>query len=72
MKTIYLDHNIAHHFVRGFRAGQGGRKPRLNDGMDQMHLIVLLAYCDAIVSDDGNVRETAQRVLKRDSALQRL
>jgi hypothetical protein len=46
------------------RANMGSRKPRLQDGMDLMHAIVPLAYCDAFVSNDGNVRDCARRVLK--------
>jgi hypothetical protein len=46
------------------RANMGARKPRLEDSMDLMHAIVPLAYCDAFVSNDGNVREGAKRSLK--------
>jgi hypothetical protein len=46
------------------RANMGARKPRLQDSMDLMHAIVPLAYCDAFVSNDGNMREGAKRSLK--------
>jgi hypothetical protein len=46
------------------RANMGARKPRLQDAMDLMHAIVPLAYCDAFVSNDGNVREGAKRALQ--------
>jgi hypothetical protein len=29
-----------------------------------MHAIVPLAYCDVFVSDDGNLREVARRILQ--------
>jgi hypothetical protein len=46
------------------RANMGTRKPRVQDAMDLMHAIVPLAYCDAFVSNDGNLREGATRALK--------
>jgi hypothetical protein len=50
--------------LTGVRSNQGSRKPQLNDGVDLMHAIVPLAYCDAVLSDDGNFRAGAERVLK--------
>jgi hypothetical protein len=47
------------------RANMGGRKPRIEDSMDLMHAIVPLAYCDALVSNDGNVQEGARRVTRK-------
>jgi hypothetical protein len=46
------------------RANMGARRPRLQDAMDLMHAIVPLAYCDAFVSNDGNMREAAKRALR--------
>jgi hypothetical protein len=44
------------------RANMGHRRPRTQDAMDLMHSIVPVAYCDALVSNDGNVREGLGRI----------
>ena len=55
---------LAEDVLTGVRASMGNRRPRLQDGMDLMHAILPLAYCDAFISNDGNVRDGAKRTLK--------
>jgi hypothetical protein len=46
------------------RANVGGRKPQIQDGIDFMHTILPLAYCDAFVSADAHLRRCAAGVIK--------
>jgi hypothetical protein len=46
------------------RANVGGRKPQIQDGIDLMHTILPLAYCDAFVSADAHLRRCAAEVIK--------
>jgi hypothetical protein len=46
------------------RANVGSRKPQLQDGIDLMHTILPLAYCDGFVSADAHLRRCAAEVIK--------
>ncbi len=46
------------------RANVGGRVPRIQDAIDLMHGALALAYCDALISDDGHFRRCAEDALK--------
>jgi hypothetical protein len=46
------------------RANAGNRNPQLQDAIDLMHSVPALAYCDALVSNDGHVVRCAKEVVK--------
>jgi hypothetical protein len=46
------------------RAGGGGRVPRDTDSVDLLHAIPALAYCDAFVVNDKNLRDHAKRTCR--------
>jgi hypothetical protein len=53
------------HLLSGVRASDPGRRPTIQDGFDLMHSVPALAYCDAIISNDGFVRDCARQVLEK-------
>jgi hypothetical protein len=56
------------------RTANSQRKPKISDGIDLMHGVIALAYCDHFLVRDGFVQDCAAHVIKalHPSALARI
>ncbi len=53
------------HHISDFRSSNSARHPNPQDAIDLMHAVPALAYCDALITNDGFLRSGAEHVAKK-------